>query len=47
MEPIKLIGITTKEICDDWDGTEDLVTKYEPIYEYDDDDNDQSIFGII
>lgn len=43
MEPIKLIGIATKEICDDWNGIEDLITKYEPVYEYDDDDNETQV----
>jgi hypothetical protein len=43
MEPIRLIGITTKEICDDWNGIEDLITKYEPVYEYDDDDNETQV----
>lgn len=43
MEPIKLIGIATKEISDDWNGIEDLITKYEPIYEYDDDDNETQV----
>jgi len=43
MESIKLIDITTKEISDDWNGIEDLITKYEPVYEYDDDDNETQV----
>lgn len=42
MEPIKLIGIKTKEIEDDMP-YDDLVTKYELIYEYDEDDNEKPI----
>lgn len=40
MEPIKLIGIVTQEVEDYGDSLDDMVTKYEPVYEYDDDDNE-------
>lgn len=39
MEPIKLIGIITKAIEDDM-AYEDLITKYEIVYEYDEDDHE-------
>lgn len=43
MEPIKLIKIETVQI-DDYDADLlDLVTKYEPIVEYDDDDNEMMV----
>lgn len=42
MEPIKLISIVTKEIDDDM-GYDDLITKYEPVYEYDEEGNETQV----
>jgi len=42
MEPIKLIAIETKEVEDDGD-LSDMITKYEPVYEYDEDDNETQV----
>jgi hypothetical protein len=42
MEPIKLIKIETKEIEDDG-YFDDMITKYEPVYEYDDNDNETQV----
>lgn len=42
MEPIKLIKIETKEVEDDG-YLDDMVTKYEPVYEYDDNDNETQV----
>lgn len=38
MEPIKLIKIATEEVEDEL-YFDDLITKYEPVYEYDENDN--------
>lgn len=42
MEPIKLIKIITEEVEDDG-SLDDMVTKYEPVYEYDENDNETQV----
>jgi hypothetical protein len=42
MEPIKLIKLTTEEVEDELYFS-DLITKFEPVYEYDENDNETQV----